>query len=466
MKKIICLSAVSALLAALTIGVGAANEEQIVLNTSEESVAVGETFTVTITAGNIGDFNTAMFYDVGYDAEYLEWVGGEWLLAGATLEDYIMESKKAGNVEQGRSGVFYTEEMISGDTTALATMEFKVLKKSDEPKTVRCSVILKKNNMLAIDTAEVQTEVDISGEPEIDKFEFAGTTMTLGNSLSLDFAFDISKINGDGHYAVMTKQYADGREPVTMTSAQEDWKRIQGNLYYTSFTGVAAKEMCDTVEIVIYNSNGQAVTNPYSDSIYNYASRMLGKTTDPLLLAVYVDMLNYGAGAQVQFKYDTENLANRSLTEEQKNYATASVEIKDSREKGTGYFGTALTLESQILLDFVFEDRVIGTDYDGMYAIAAYTDHYNHKKEIRIDGSDFKKYPGQPLHYISVSEMAVADCSELVTCTVYDAAGNAIAWATDSVESYAARNQEKLYDIVMPIMKFGTSSYKYFHAKG
>ena len=130
--------------------------------------------------------------------------------------------------------------------------------------------------------------------------------------------------------------------------------------------------------------------------------------------------------------------------------------------QGTGYAGSTLTLKSQILLDFVFYDKVIGTDYTGMYAIATYTNHYGEVKEIRLD--EFKVY-ASGYHYVSVSGMAVADCGQLVTCKVYNRNGEEIASASDSVEGYIARQiaNGRTDAIYTAILKFAASAYNYFH---
>jgi hypothetical protein len=56
----------------------------------------------------------------------------------------------------------------------------------------------------------------------------------------------------------------------------------------------------------------------------------------------------------------------------------------------------------------------------------------------------------------------VADGGQLVTVAVYDGEGNAVASASDSIDSYAARQMGKdaLYEMVA---KFTASTYAYFH---
>ncbi len=299
--------------------------------------------------------------------------------------------------------------------------------------------------------------------------EFVGTTMTLANSLSVDFVFDITDLgispNGDsGYYAKIVKSYADGRGSVTVTVPQSEWKQYSGYLWYASFDGVAAKEMCDNIEITLFNEDDVAVSKTRKDSIREYAMRMLAMesvTANEKLRRVYVDMLNYGAEAQNQFSYNTGDLANKELTDTHKSYATESVSPTDHRVNGIGYAGTTLTLESRICLDFVFNDSVLGDAIDSLYAIATYTDHYGKSHTVRIEGEDFGTISDK-YHYVSVNTMAVADCYQIVECVVYDAEGDQIAGASDSVEGYVARNLGKLNDMVTAIMKFGDSAYKYF----
>ncbi len=168
-------------------------------------------------------------------------------------------------------------------------------------------------------------------------------------------------------------------------------------------------------------------------------------------------MLNYGAAAQVYFKYDQLNLANSCLTEEEKAYATESVTTVDKRVADENYYGSNLNLGSNIQLSMFF--RNITPD---MHAIVTFTDHYGHDKTVRIDGSKFKKHK-ENIYRIYIEEMVIADARQLITCTVYDAAENAVATATDSIESYVARGNtsEPLYEA---IMKFADSAYAYFHS--
>ncbi|MBQ8250013.1 MAG: leucine-rich repeat domain-containing protein [Clostridia bacterium] len=350
----------------------------------------------------------------------------------------------------------------SGNITLLADITDEV--------TVTKEVSIIKNGFTAVIVAGTGYELIESDEAYnvytaiTKKFDLSGVTMTLGASLSLDFAINTANLTGTDNYAKMTIVHADGSPSDTIIVPQSEWTVFSGKIYTAKFTGMAAKQMNDVVTAVVYNAKGQIVSNTKSDSIETYAVRMLNGSAanNAKLRSVYVDMLNYGAAAQTQFGYDEENLANRNLTAAHQAWATTAVETSNDRVSGTGYAGTTLTLESAIQLDFVFNNSTVGSTYTNLYAIATYTDHYGNAKEIRIEGSDFIKYSSKHCQ-ISVTGMAVADYEALVTCTVYKADGTKITSAADGIGSYANRNSASLGATVDTIVKFGASSYNYFH---
>ena len=127
--------------------------------------------------------------------------------------------------------------------------------------------------------------------------------------------------------------------------------------------------------------------------------------------------------------------------------------------KGNGYNGTSLTLESQILTKIFFKSTVVN---QSMKAVVSFTDHYGNLKTKEIAGSEFTKNPNDPDWFIPITEVAIADYGQLVTVTIYDAEGNEVTSAADSIESYAARNSNG-DDLYKAIMAFGIAAKAYFH---
>jgi hypothetical protein len=212
--------------------------------------------------------------------------------------------------------------------------------------------------------------------------------------------------------------------------------------------------MADNIEVIIYHGNGLQAAVLWSDSVRGYAMRILEKE-QPETKTMLVDMLNYGAAAQLFFGYNADDLANNQLTEAQQAYATQDVNCADQRVKGTNYYGSTLVLKDRIMLTMYFKN--ITTD---MYAVVKFTDHKGNVHETRVDGTEFVK---NGVYYgVVVDELVVADGDQLVSVTVYNANGKAVASGSDTVNSYAVRMSggDPLYDAVM---KFTTSAYAYFH---
>jgi hypothetical protein len=296
-----------------------------------------------------------------------------------------------------------------------------------------------------------------------------GANMTLGNSLGMNFyILPSDMVEGETYYALITKEYADGREDAVLRIDQKDWLWHDSYAeWYVTFNNVAAKEMTDQITVVIYNSKDEAVSAVWVDSVRDYTMRVLLKeekkaSPNAEKLTLYVDMLNYGAAAQDYFNdYNIGDLANAQLTAAQQDYATDEVVIADYRVKGEGYSATNLTLESDITMNFFFLGSHV-TDPESMYAIATFTDHYGKQQSIRIEGTSFEQLKNDTDWYVPVKGVVVADCRQLVTVTVYNANGEAVATGADSIESYVSRNSGK-NPLYMAIMKFGISAYASFH---
>ena len=133
--------------------------------------------------------------------------------------------------------------------------------------------------------------------------------------------------------------------------------------------------------------------------------------------------------------------------------------MEDFRVEGAGYVGTSLTLESNILMNFFFNN--IPAEHDDMYAIATYTDHYGEAKQIKVKGEDFVQH-NSTTWKISVAGLVIADCRKLVTLQICEADGDVITSVTDSIESYTARmdGDGPLY---VAIMNFAVAAYNTFH---
>jgi hypothetical protein len=173
-----------------------------------------------------------------------------------------------------------------------------------------------------------------------------------------------------------------------------------------------------------------------------------------------VDMLNYGAAAQVHFGYCTDNLANKDLTDEQKASATvATPEMNNNVVKGTNYQGSRFILSSRIQVQVGFKGLK-----EGMYAIYTYTNNNGDVKEIRVEYADFVA-SGSSKIGVELSALVYADARALVDIVVYNADGSVYATASDSIESACARGSKSEDNVYVALMKFADSARKHLYKK-
>ena len=291
----------------------------------------------------------------------------------------------------------------------------------------------------------------------VNPVEIEMTRMILGNELALQFAFkQASIVEGVPYDVVITKAYADGRADKVVEIPNSEWKTATINgeaYYYVSFNGIAAKEMSDMVSVDVVVNDKLTVSETYTDSIRTYAVRQLAKAEEDVIKSLYVDMLNYGAAAQSYFGYDAENLANAELTAADQAYATKDLALAGKAVVGTNYVASQLNLASSIQLRVKFENID-----SSMYAVVKFTNHVGREVEVKVDGSEFL-YNGS---VVVVNEIVAADYAQDVTITVYNANGEAVATAVDSVANYIGRmsNFDAIYDAVA---KYCAAAYAYLH---
>ena len=282
------------------------------------------------------------------------------------------------------------------------------------------------------------------------------SNMTLGNALAMNLMVkkaDVPDLTGLSMQ--ITKTFADGREPVAVTVPAAQWKDYNKDYYAVTFDDISAKEMTDEITAVILK-DGQPVGDVYTDSVADYALRILRKQeTKAELKSVIVDMLNYGAKAQKHFKYNENVLANAELTEAEQALASDAITAENVLVKGPGCIGSNLNLGSNMALTMYFK----GITPD-MHATVSYEKHNGDKMEVAVNGADFVKF-NDTVYGIRANTLVVADAQQPVTVTVYDANDQVVASGTDSIASYLSRSTT-IGELGQAILKFAASAEIYF----
>ena len=304
-----------------------------------------------------------------------------------------------------------------------------------------------------------------------EKVEIEYTNVTLTSDFMMSFAFAADSVSDwTGYYVVITKTSAHDGSLETIVIPTSQWYAVEiGNKNYiaVNFAGVAAKELADTLTIVVYNADGEAISDEKVDSIKGYCMRTLAdSTTDKKLATLVVDILNYGAEAQIFFNYATDKLANADLTDEQKALASSVREYSAddySKVYADGYSfqaGHTLTLEYNIQLKAGMDLRYTDISDDAKIVISYV--NYEGKtitKTVNLKDTDYKTN----ILYVSCDTLTARDAAAQVKFELID--GDAVIYTfTNSVESFTARSSASDSDLALceALMKYCDSASAYF----
>lgn len=266
--------------------------------------------------------------------------------------------------------------------------------------------------------------------------KIAGANVSLQESISLFFAVDS---NCESEY---TDLYVEFRKGDVVTTSSETIS-LGGRTCF-KFSNIAAKEVNDTISVTLYGTfNGKVYkSEEFSYSVATYCYNRLAKSNDAKFKRVCVDLLNYGAAAQTYFAYNTENLANAALTEEQKAFGSSGyAELVDNRTNSgpyTDYGVKAFNLVYEEVIKILI--AVEAKDLNGV-AIKITLDG----KEYRVASSEFSPITigGVQCYAVYFTKILPNQTRSVFSVTLEKdgaAVGNTM---TYSIESYLARQIPK-----------------------
>ncbi len=201
-----------------------------------------------------------------------------------------------------------------------------------------------------------------STEPAIDKDLKFGMDISAGAEMVVNYNFMASVVEKYSDFYLEVKKDVAGSEPVVTVYTVDTLGHINHPttgvplIYNASYTGINAKEMGDNFATTLYatDENGKVYR---SETVVSSIKDFLLSKIDENAIAeqntMAVDMLRYGAAAQLRFGYGTENLVTDALSEKQLAYGTASIPEAIDRFSTSGNganVSTSITVGSKVEL--------------------------------------------------------------------------------------------------------------------
>ncbi|MBR2724201.1 MAG: hypothetical protein IKB72_02025 [Ruminococcus sp.] len=187
--------------------------------------------------------------------------------------------------------------------------------------------------------------------------EATGYSLTLTGNIGVNFFMNLSSIALADENAKVVFSYADNTMEVPLGEGEYT------NNGYRFTCEVPAKDMSSEITCKVVTSTQESQEFKYS--VKEYAEYILANSdTYWNEYDIVRSMLNYGAAAQTYFGYNTDTLANESLSEDDK--AVDEIDFYDyafnitEEDENVTYYGTALSLKSEVaILHYFIIDKSV-----------------------------------------------------------------------------------------------------------
>ncbi len=196
------------------------------------------------------------------------------------------------------------------------------------------------------------------------------------------------------------------------------------------------------------------------------------KSTDGTFKKLLVDMLNYGAAAQVYFGYKTGKPVNKALTDEQKALGTQGtptlVSVEDTipiDNPTAAITGKNIAFDNSIAMRFYMQFAE-GQSTENVKLVLSYTAADGAHISRSIPYSQFGDYDETTKHG-TIYTIAAKDMSAVITAKIYDGDTQISNAKTYSVETYVYNrllnsDNDTFKALITELMKYGKSAEAYF----
>ena len=287
-------------------------------------------------------------------------------------------------------------------------------------------------------------------------------SLSLESSITMNFKVLKSSLSSFDEF-YMTFECGGKEEKVT------DYKETD-KYYVFSYKGINPQLMNDNVTAVLHakNKSGEYTSPEKIMSVKEYAYTMLDRYSDDehsKLRTLLVDLLNYGAAAQIYAGYQTDNLVNSDLTDVQKDWASKdTTEFKNIRNLNyktisnpTAEWKTcSLVLKNSIMVKVKFSAKDIENK---TVEIVLKNAKFTYNKDDFVNNGD-------GTYYVYCNELFANELSDDLLFTIYENGKPCSNTMLFSVESYARLVRDNYKDkpldkMTTAMMLYGNSAKAY-----
>ena len=314
-------------------------------------------------------------------------------------------------------------------------------------------------------TVNLAYKVEEPVMPEVGQLKFSAISLVLQASLTANYKVD-GKYFADGAYTnpYVTFDFA-GKETIVVT----DYYIQNDGTYVFPLTGISPQLMNENIVAVIYAEyNGTTFnSNEQNYSIAKYCYSQLGKSTNAKFRTMLVDLLNYGAAAQIKAPWKADELVNAALTAEQQAEASKHELVFEDHQNTkynvidaptVSWKAISLVLDSTVATKITFAASDI-SNLTVRFTLADGTVLADYTKDDMVAAASAGQY------YVIFDKMNANQMHVPFYVTVYE--GDTVVSNTlqYSVVTYVGKQQakaeEKLLNLMNAMLRYGDSAKAY-----
>ncbi len=288
--------------------------------------------------------------------------------------------------------------------------------------------------------------------------EISATSITLNDDISINFKANAEIFEREEFETLYLLIELNGK-----THKIYDYT-VKDGMYVFTYDNVGPDKMTDKMLATIYAKDAEKeyVSDTITYSMKDYLRSLLKTySKNEKLRTLVVDLLNYGALAQQYTGHNVSDLANASLTETQKSWATqGDVSYTSSLDKAyetaqnayVNWTGVGLNLNKTTSMKLKFRAESV----EGLTVLATCGD-----QSWTLTKSDISKVGYDYIIYFS--ELDASQIRDNVYFTFYKDGEKVSDTLCYSVESYVAimENNETLMPLLKSMLKYGDSAKAY-----
>ena len=310
-------------------------------------------------------------------------------------------------------------------------------------------------------------------EPTPDPAVEIRHTLNLASDISINYAIAASQLaDYDSYYLECVLPVYDESILVGENTIRIE-PELRGNYYYFTLTGITAVQMGNEIKATLHMEKDGAPylsnTDLYSVATYAY-SQLRKDGAAKTLKTLCADLLIYGSAAQTFKGYRTDALVDSTMTEADRAYCSDTEAVvfgnnnsilDDVDVPDVTWVGKSLSLESKVVLKFIFDTASYAGNPEELTLRITYTTHAGEVQTVTL--SDPTPYGNVSTRYaFDFDGLLAAELRSVVNVAVFAGETQVSSTLRYSADTYGNNKTGTLLTLCKALFAYSDSAKAFF----